>query len=156
MNTKPTTRRALLGGAVAASTAVALPAMASAGNAAVRPEFRAAFDRALAARSHASALVDRVADLEEIKFDDRARWSRSQEAELDRAEDAVTAGWDAWGEAVEELLAIPARSIAEVEMKFTAAADHDDEPETFRPSDAYQTGFGMIWADLRALAGATA
>ncbi len=151
-----TTRRALLGAAVAASSAAALPAMASAGNAAVRPEIQAAFDRVMAARRHASAMVGVVGDLEEIKFDDRARWSPSQEAELDRAEDVVSAAWDAWGEAVKALLAIPARTIAEVELKFRAAADHDDEPESFRANEAHQEGFGLIWRDLMKLAGVTA
>ncbi len=39
MTTKPTTRRALLGAAVGASAAVALPTMASAGSVAVEPVF---------------------------------------------------------------------------------------------------------------------
>jgi hypothetical protein len=151
-----TTRRALLGAAVAASSAAALPTVASAVNVAVRPEIQAAFDCVMTARRHAYAIVGVVGDLEEIKFADRAQFTPAQEVELNRAEDAVTVAWAAWGEAVEALLAIPARTIAEVELKFRAAADHEGQPETFRVTEAHQRGFGLIWRDLITLAGVTA
>ena len=59
-------------------------------------------------------------------------------------------GWAAWEAALAGLLAIPAASVADVEVKFRAIADAEG-PEALNPGTVHSAGLGAIWADLRRL-----
>jgi hypothetical protein len=105
-------------------------------------------------RALMDALIEEEDRLELIHYSDEAKALPEREREalaerigLNRLQRRIKVGWHRWGRAVDQLVRVPAVTVADIEAKFRAVADCRG------PSEVYACGFedrhlAGIWRDL--------
>jgi regulator of extracellular matrix RemA (YlzA/DUF370 family) len=153
-DTTRTTRRALLGGAVALPIIAAVPIATASPATGLSVPIAAALAIAKERRALMDALIEEEDRLELIFFSDDVQMLSEIEREaaatrigLRRLQRHIQIGWHRWGRAVDHLVRIPAQSVVDVEAKVRAVADCRS------PADIYDGAFeaqylAAIWRDL--------